>query len=65
MTDPKMIHLAEARAAACMSFDDVARLSDYLKWSGLYKLSEKADKICSWLDEIQDQLETKISEAGE
>lgn len=61
MTDPKMTHLVEARTAACMSFDDVARLSDYLSWSGLSKLSEEADEICTWLAMIQDQVQTKIS----
>lgn len=63
--DPELLHLVEARTAASMSFDDIARLSDFLKWSGLYKLSKEADRICGWLDEVQDQLETRISEAGE
>ena len=61
MTDPKMFHLVEARTAAYMSFDDVARLSDYLSWSGLSKLYKEADEICSWLARIQDQVQTEIS----
>lgn len=65
MTDPKMFHLIEARTAAYMSFDDVARLSDYLRWSGLSKLSKEADEICSWLARIQDQVQTRISEEAE
>lgn len=61
MTDPKMFHLVEARTAAYMSFDDVGRLSDYLKWAGLSKLGEEADEICNWLARIQDQVQTEIS----
>lgn len=61
VTEPIIIHLIEARTAAFMSFDDVERLVNYLRWSGMTKLSEEAQDICNWLARIEDRVQTEIS----